>query len=463
MTIREPLRREPTALSVIPGIEWPARPGAAGQTMLAAQFQLDQSQWWTPADLLDHQMRQLRSLAQHVLATVPHYREHHPQTGRAADELLTPESFLKWPVLRKKQIQQSGNQFLSTALPPEHGELRWITTSGSTGQPLRAAGTDVSVFFQHALVLRSQFWYGLDHDSKFAAIRASVPDFPLPDWGAPANAVFRTGPLVFLSVFEDHDKQLEWLCREEPACLLAHNTNLRALLQRSHASGVAPKRLRSVLGFGDMASPELRRMAREFWNASFHDTYSCSEIGTLALQCPQHEHLHIQAERVYLEVLREDGTPCDPGETGRVLVTDLHNFAMPLIRYELGDYAQLGPPCPCGRGLPVLSHIAGRSGHIGTDPTGRRYFPHLNFGFWATLAPILQRQIVQHTPAEIEVRYVADRELSADEQSGLTHELQTAMRYPYDIRYTRLPEIRRGPGGKFDDFLSLIQSPAEKN
>ena len=333
MTVRPPGAREPTAWSVMPGIEWPARPGAAGQAMLAAQFHLDMSQWWQPADLLDHQMPQLRLLVRHAEATVPHYREHLAHAGLAAAESLTPESFLRWPILRKKQIQQSGDQFLSTALPPEHGELRWITTSGSTGQPLRAAGTDVSVFFQHALVLRSQFWYGLDHNTKFATIRGSVPDFPLPDWGPPANAVFRTGPLVFLSVFEDHDKQLEWLCREEPACLLAHNTNLRALLQRSHASGVVPKRLRNVLGFGDMASAELRGMASEVWNAAYFDTYSCSEIGTLALQCPQHEHLHVQAERVYLEVLREDGTPCDPGETGRVLVTDLHNFAMPLIRY----------------------------------------------------------------------------------------------------------------------------------
>jgi phenylacetate-coenzyme A ligase PaaK-like adenylate-forming protein len=61
-----------------------------------------------------------------------------------------------------------------------------------------------------------------------------------------------------------------------------------------------------------------------------------------------------------VEVLDEEGRPCAPGETGRVVATSLNNFAMPLIRYETGDTAEVGAPCPCGRGLPVLTRIMGR-------------------------------------------------------------------------------------------------------
>ena len=81
--------------------------------------------------------------------------------------------------------------------------------------------------------------------------------------------------------------------------------------------------------------------------------YSCEEAGYIALQCPQAEHYHCQSESVLVEVLDDEGRPCTPGQVGKVVLTALHNFAMPLIRYENQDYAEVGPPCACGRGLPV--------------------------------------------------------------------------------------------------------------
>ena len=76
-----------------------------------------------------------------------------------------------------------------------------------------------------------------------------------------------------------------------------------------------------------------------------------------------------------MEVLDNHGRPCKEGETGRVVLTDLHNFTMPLIRYEIGDYAEVGPPCACGRGLPVLARILGRSRNMLTLPAGDRIWP----------------------------------------------------------------------------------------
>ena len=151
-----------------------------------------------------------------------------------------------------------------------------------------------------------------------------------------------------------------------------------------------------------------------------------------------------------------DGSPCAPGEIGRVIVTDLHNFAMPLIRYELGDQAALGPPCACGRGLPVLKMVAGRTHDLAVDPTGRSFFVHLGAGFWTAIAPITQRQIVQLAPDRLEIRYVAERDLTADEIAGLVREIRAAMRYDYAITCTRVPSIALGPSGKFADFVSMI-------
>jgi len=442
--------------SAVPGIVWPALPPEAGQAMLAAQFQFERSQWWPAQHLLDEQFRQLRRLIAHAVENVPHYRNHLAPCGVNTPEDITPDIFLRWPLLDKRAIQARPARFETAALPHGHGEMRLVVTSGSSGEPLRAATSDASVFVQHALVMRSHLWYGLDMRAKFATIRASIDATASPDWGIPNNAVFRTGPLVMHSAFDDHDSQLDWLLHEQPAYLMAHNTNLRALLEKSRRRAAAPRALRAVLGFGDMAGPDTAELARRLWGAAFYDNYSASEVGTIALQCPSHPGLHVQAEHVYLEVLRADDSPCAPGEAGRVVITDLQNFAMPLIRYELGDCATVGTPCPCGRGLPVLKGVVGRAGQVAVDPTGRTFFAHLNLGFWTTIAPIVQRQIVQHTPAQIEVRYVAERDLTGDECATLTRELRAAMRYDYEIGFTRMTQIPRGAGGKFDDFLSLV-------
>ena len=434
---------------------WPAFPPEAGQAMLAAQFQFDQSQWWPAERMLEQQFRQLRLLIAHATANVPHYRDHLMHAGVSALEHITPETFLRWPVQDKRDLQSDAQRFEATSMPAGHGEWRLVTTSGSSGEPLRAATTDAAIFVQHALVLRSQLWYGFDFRRKHAFIRMFGASERFPDWGPPANAVFRTGPSTQASHTDDHSAQLEWICREKPVYLKAHAVTIRAILEESRRSGRVPEGMRAIIVFGAMLPHGTRELARELWHAALFDVYSASEVGSIAFQCPDHAGLHVQSEHVYVEVLRDDGSPCAPGESGRVIVTDLHNFAMPLIRYELRDHARLAGPCPCGRGLPVLEEILGRSGQIAVDPSGRRFLGHLNLGFWTTVAPIIQRQVVQHTPSKLELRYVAHRDLSADEKSEIVRHIGNAMRYDYEIAFTRMAQIPRNPGGKFDEFVSM--------
>lgn len=441
--------------STVPGIVWPAFPPEAGQAMLAAQFQFDQSQWWPAERMREQQFRQLHLLIAHATANVPHYRDHLMHAGLSAPEHISPETFLRWPVLDKRDLQSDAQRFEATSMPAGHGDWRLVTTSGSSGEPLRAATTDAAIFVQHALVLRSQLWYGFDFSRKHAFLRTFGASERFPDWGSPANAVFRTGPSTLTRATDDHRTQLEWICREKPEYLKAHAVTIRAILEESRRSGRVPDGIRAIIVYGEMLPHGTRELARELWHAALFDVYSASEVGSIAFQCPEHAGLHVQSEHVYVEVLRDDGSPCAPGESGRVIVTDLHNFAMPLIRYDLRDHARLADPCPCGRGLPVLEEILGRSGQIAVDPSGRRFLGHLNLGFWTTVAPIIQRQVVQLTPARLEVRYVAQRDLSPGEQAEIARNIRVAMRYDYEIAFTRVAHIARNAGGKFDDFVSI--------
>jgi phenylacetate-CoA ligase len=187
------------------------------------------------------------------------------------------------------------------------------------------------------------------------------------------------------------------------------------------------------------------------------DMYSSQETGYLALQCPDHPHYHVQSESVLLEVVDDQGRPCAPGEVGRVLVTCLNNFATPLIRYEIGDYAEVGEPCPCGRGLPVLKRIMGRYRNLLTLPDGSRRWPRLGYeSKLQDIAPIELMQMVQRNLDEIDVRLVVPRPLSATEQESLTGFIQKNLGHPFRLRFEYVDSIRNPANGKIEQFISQV-------
>ena len=441
--------------TVLPEIGWPAVPSVAGQALLALQFQLHRSQWWSAEMLAQHQFRQLRELVGHAVASVPFYRGHLKRASIFAIGGVTPTSFARWPILTRADVRSAADALNANRLPPGHGPVTWNSTTGSTGQPVRVANSEAGLLYHAAVILRSQLWYGLDLRARLGAIRPAAEEATHADWGPPTSLAFDTGASCTYGITRDSTEQFDWLCREEPDYLLSLGHNLRSLIEESVRTGRRPQKLKALLSFADKPPPDLRQLAREVWNVPVFDTYSAGELGPLALQCPQHEHLHVQSESVLLEILRDDGTPCAPGETGRVVVTDLHNFAMPLIRYELGDYAEAAAPCPCGRGLPVIGAIAGRASNMAIDPSGRRFWPLLSPKFWLD-TPITQRQLVQKTASRIELRYVAATALTPAQETAVAAGLSRTLRYEFDYDFVRVTEIPRAPGGKYQEFVSEI-------
>lgn len=185
-----------------------------------------------------------------------------------------------------------------------------------------------------------------------------------------------------LGLSVDIDEQLRWLVRESPDYLLAHAVNVQALAERSLELGLVLPRLKQARTYGEMLRPEARGIVRKAWGVEIADSYSCEELGYPALQCPQCDFYHVQAESVILEILGDDGIPCKPGEAGRVVWSSLHNFAMPLLRYAIGDYAEAGESCDCGRGFPVLRRIVGRQRNMLVRPDGVRHWPSFPSQAW---------------------------------------------------------------------------------
>ena len=246
---------------------------------------------------------------------------------------------------------------------------------------------------------------------------------------------------------------------------MTHPTNLYLLAKYCLDNAILLENLSQASTLSEILRPEVRDACRTAWGVEVPDIYSGRDVGYIALQCPEHEHYHVQAEGIYMEILDENGKPCEPGELGRVVVTPLDNFAMPLIRYDIGDYAEVGKHCPCGRGLPVLKRIVGRVQDLVVLPSGERRWTLLSAGnieSFLEIAPIRQCQFVQKDLQTIEVRLVADRDLTDSEEDAIRNWIITKLDYPFSVMFTFVDNIPRTLSGKYQDFISEVDAPPEQ-
>ena len=450
--------------SFIEDVVWPALPNQRNAAILALLFQFEQSQWWTPQRLEAQQFAQLGKLVAHAYLTVPFYRERFDDAGVTPADLAQADAWRQVPLLSRDDIQSAGEALETRKLPAQHGKKKEIFTSGSTGAPIRAVRSDLWELIWSAFTLRDHFWHRRDLGGTLATIRESgegkavYPDGSTsPGWGRSANPVFPTGPCVNLNILTPVDRQVEWLIRRDPDYLLTHPSMALELARYCLDHKVKLPALRQVQTISEVLPPPTRQICLEAWGVPVLDMYTTREAGYLALQCPEHDHYHVQAEGGLLEVLDDEGRPCRPGEVGRVVVTPLHNFAMPLLRYAIGDHAEVGEPCPCGRGLPVLNRILGRTQNMLVLPSGERRWPLLSSSDIAVLtglAPIRRYQFVQRDRHRIDLRVEMPRALESDEEEGLRAWVCQKFGHPFDVTIIRVNEIARSAAGKFQDFVS---------
>jgi phenylacetate-CoA ligase len=441
-----------TLRSAFPEIVWPVMPTPAGASILAMQYQLQQSQWYPPEQLHAQQFRQLDVLLRHAYDTTGHYRRQFDEAGFDPKLTLNEQTFTHLPLLARTQLQQSFSDLCSQRVPASSGRTTENMTSGSTGMPVRFLTSELTAFYWRVFTLRDHLWHRRDFSGKLAAIRLKVKEGEWPGWGPSVDTVIRSGPSATLDINRDVDEQLRWLEKQNPVYLLTFATNLEALAQRSLDLGVRLPALREARTISEMLPPGLHALVRKAWGVPLADLYSSQEIGYIALQCPEHEHYHVQSENVLVELLHDDGAPCAPGEVGRVVLTSLHNFAMPLIRYEIGDYAEAGAPCPCGRGLPVIRRIMGRVRNMVRLPDGGRHWPSLGMLSAMPEGLIKQFQCVQRSLQHIEVRLVAARHLTNEEEAKLRAGMQEKLGHPFDFNIVYSERLERGSGGKFEEF-----------
>lgn len=448
--------------SAVHHIVAPAIPGGLGATLLAILYQFERSEWWSPAELTQYQCKQLSHVLSHAATTVPFYEERLRKAGVTDNSTPSPELIREIPLLTRKELQGAEASIASTAIPAQHGATQPIRTTGSTGRQVRLLGTQMTSLIWLACALRDHLWHRRDLSGKLAAIRYSEEEDARPpggarhtSWGPATGAVFDSGPAVMLTSSSVIGEQVDWLVREDPDYLITHPSNLYSLARRFQSLGLELQNLKDVSTIGERVDPHIRQACREGLGVPLKDTYTTQETGYVALQCPDHEHYHIQSENVYVEVIDAQGRACEPGESGRVILTSLNNFAVPLIRYDVGDYAEVGAPCPCGRGLPVIDRILGRGRNMLTLPSGEQHWPNFGSQNFDEIVKIEQFQLIQRSLERIVMKICAPRRPNRNQEERLRAVLHQYLEYPFDISFDYVDEIP-SKGGKFEDFLSEL-------
>lgn len=345
-------------------------------------------------------------------------------------------------------------------LPGGHGQAQPNATSGSSGIPLSFYTSSLCGRMNGAHSSYDRSRQGLDPGRLLARIIRKVGEHSGPHLRVPSNALYRRNEEVqrrsnsFTS--EEHAR---WLSEVRPAYVFANVRLLSGILDAYEEGAADPpgQPIDAVLSFAETVTPEFRVRARRILGARVLDRYSCEEAGPLAFQCPSSDaHYHVASTNAVVEVLDERGVRCRPGEIGRVFVTSLHNYASPVVRYELGDLAAWAPRCVCGYDKPVLTDLLGRVRFLIRLPSGGRKHVVVTARDWLSVAPFRETRLVQVSQAVIRAEYVLDRALSREEEAKLTGILETEISPELRYDLTRVERIDWGPTYKRQDVVSLI-------
>lgn len=369
--------------------------------------ELDRTQWLPEAEIEQLQVERLKKLLFHAQEHCSFYRERFKAAGFSAERFSRLSDLQAIPPLTKREVQEHYREMLAENFPPD--QMYENHTGGSTGTPLTFYQSREYQAWSSADIWRGFTMCGFQPGMRRAFLWGS-------DYDAKLHKTWREriindrikGNVYWVNTFDVREADLvaagEKLAHFKPHVIIGYVSSLTlfAKVMRSHnIQGIRPLGIQSS---AEILTPPQRALIEETFGAKVFDRYGCREVGNIAHECDHHEGLHLLAECNYTEFLR-DGQPVAPGEVGMITVTNFHNYAMPLIRYQMGDMGRTTDRKPtCGRGLPLMDVVEGRSADVITTPSGKllhgEFFTHLFY----KLDGVRQFQVIQETRDQLTVK-----------------------------------------------------------
>jgi phenylacetate-CoA ligase len=328
-------------------------------------LELKQSEWFSRAELDDLQLRKLQRLVQHAYVHVPHYRDEMRKAGLDPANIKSLDDIRSLPLLAKADVRK-GLYFDLFADNHDKRRMLRISTSGSTGEPFVTYADEYQLEFRFATTLRALEWTGWRFGDRQARLwHQTIGMSRLEIMRERIDAWFMRR--LFVPAFEFTPEKLEEFVRgireHRPVLVDGYAESLNFLAHfaaEGRDPGFSPK---AIMSSAQSLTESSRDAIEAAFGARVFDKYGSREFSGIAYECGHGRDHHVMDESYLVELL-VDGRPARPGETGEVVVTDLNNFSVPLIRYRIGDLAVAvdeSVPCSCGRRLSRIGRIEGRT------------------------------------------------------------------------------------------------------
>ena len=409
----------------------------------------------------------LTSLLLHAYQHVPYYRSVLTESGAIdVHDNVVLENFSRIPALTKDILREQFDRLRDTS---RHSRAVYGNTSGgSTGEPVRFLQDNV--FFSELMAFK---YFG------FHMMGKEPGDREIRLWGSERDLLvgqetrqtrlkyflYNSTPLNAFRMTEAGMRDyIHTINRKKPKIIEAYVQSIYELAVFAHREKMRVYSPPSgILVSAGTLYPDMRTTIEGVFRCRVFNRYGSREVGDMACECDRQEGLHVNALCHYIEILDDDMNPVGPGEIGRVYVTLLSNYTMPLIRYDIGDIAERcvegAEQCSCGRGLPLIKSIRGRDVNIFTTREGTKvdgeFFTHLfYFKDWCR-----KFQVVQTEFDRIVVKLVLDERFRGEferDWKGIIRDMQKVMGDDCMIEYEKVEDIAPTPSGKYVYTVSLV-------
>jgi phenylacetate-CoA ligase len=410
---------------------------------------------YLPKDrLAEAQSEKVSALLKHAYQTVPYYME---SLRGAVKDHCSIKDLEGLPFVTKLKLQMAPNDFRTI---DKFGFVTKKTTGGSTGQPLTILKSSNAMAMELAATWRGYSWAGIDIGDKQARfwgipltkkdrLRAKIIDFV-------SN---RTRCSAFSFDQEDMDIYARSLTSFKPAYFYGYVSMLEEFAKFFVQMGrKAPFDLKCIVTTSEVLTEYHRRLFERVFSAKVFNEYGCGELGSVAHEC-EYGAMHVMAENMIVEILNGD-KPCRIGERGELVITELNNHVMPLIRYRTGDYASFSDrACECGRSLPIIENLMGRAYDIIKNREGKLF--HAEFMMYIFEEAQRRKlginafQVIQENLQTFAVRIVP-----GDSYGPMTEEfIRSSVREKFDretiIRFEKVDKIVRAASGKMRVIIGM--------
>lgn len=415
----------------------------------------ERSQWLAPELVAALQWQKLKVLLDYCYREVPYYRRTWDALGIHPEDIQSPSDHGRLPLLTKADIRENLEELIA---PAQRASILFKTTGGSTGDPLRFGYTRESHDRRSAVMWRGYAWAGARMGRRTLylwggtvgepGLRQRVKDRFF-------HAAFRRRMLDSFPMSESTmARYADAIDAYRPEIIVAYVGPLVRLAEWLTATGRRPHRPVAILGGAEALLPSQRETIERAFGAPTYNTYGCREFMLIAAECEQRDGLHVNADHLLVET---PGADESAGQAGDVVITDLHNYGMPFVRYANGDLATPSKRiCACGRGLPLLERIDGRkldairtrAGHI----LPGEFFPHM----LKDIVGLVRFQVVQRSLDTLDISIVRGAGFNATGLDYARAEIRKVLGDTLDLRFHFVDALPTGANGKFRVTVSQI-------